>query len=115
MKVTLLIALFDKRSPDRLPNRCVHIVLHSEKTNHLFGDCRGPDAEKRSTERVYCYVAKKVFFWPIQILNLLFHFYHKLHVLISDVALLLKLLTCYFNLNKLFKLGPSVKTTVSPQ
>ena len=37
-------ALFDKRSPDRLANRCVHSVLQSEKTSHLFGDCRGPDA-----------------------------------------------------------------------
>ena len=46
IKVTQLIALFDKRSPDRLPKRCVHSVLHSEKTRHLFGDCRGPDAEK---------------------------------------------------------------------
>ena len=63
--MTWLVALFDKRSPDRLPNRCVHSVLHREKTSHLFGDYRGPDAEKTSTERVYSYVAKKVFFWPI--------------------------------------------------
>ena len=54
--MTWLITLFKKRSPDRLPNRCVHSVLHSENTSHLFGDCRGPDAKKRSTERVYSYV-----------------------------------------------------------
>ena len=47
IKVIWLTALFDKRSPDRLPNRCVHSVLHSEKTSHLFGDCCGPDAEKK--------------------------------------------------------------------
>ena len=33
IKVIWLIALFDKRSPDRLPIRCVHSVLHSEKTS----------------------------------------------------------------------------------
>ena len=65
IKVTWLIALFDKRWPDRLPNRCVHSVLNSEKTSHLFGDRWGPDAEKKSTKRVYSYVAKRVFFWPI--------------------------------------------------
>ena len=65
IKVTWLIALFDKRLPNRLPNRRVHYVLHSEKTSHLFGDCQGPDAETKSMERVYSYVAKKVFFWPI--------------------------------------------------
>ena len=95
-KLTWSIALFDKMLPDRLPNRCVHSVLHSAKTSHLFGDCCGPDAEKKSTERVYSYLAKKVFFWPIWILNPLFHFYHKVHVFISDMALMKKLLTCYF-------------------
>ena len=44
MKVTWLI--------NRFPNRCVCSVLHSEKTTHLFGDCQGLDAEKKSTERV---------------------------------------------------------------
>ena len=47
IKVTWLIALFDKRLPNRFPDRCVHSVLHSEKTSHLFGDCWGPDAEKK--------------------------------------------------------------------
>ena len=42
------------------------------------------------------------------------HFYHKLHVFIGDVALLRKLWTCYFNLNKLFKFGPSVVTMSAP-
>ena len=64
IKVTWLIALFDKR-PDRLLNRLVHSVLHSEKTSHLFRDCWGPDADKTITERVYSYFAKNVFFWPI--------------------------------------------------
>ena len=63
--MTWLIALFDKRSPNRFLNRCVYSVLHSEKTSHLFEDCWGPDAEKKSKETVYSYVAKKVFFWPI--------------------------------------------------
>ena len=61
IKVTWLIALFDKRLPDRLPNRCVHSDLHSEKTSHLFEDCQGHDAEKKCTGRVYSYVAQKVF------------------------------------------------------
>ena len=45
--MTWLIALFDKSSPDGLPNRCVHSVLQSEKTSHLFGDCQQPDKEKK--------------------------------------------------------------------
>ena len=56
IKVTWLIALFDKRSPNRLPNTWFHSVLHSEKTSLLFGDCWGYDAEKKSTKRVYSYV-----------------------------------------------------------
>ena len=51
-------ALLDKRSPGRLPNRCIHSVLHSEKTNHLFGDCWGPDTEKKTSLNV-CLVSKR--------------------------------------------------------
>ena len=79
IKVTWLIVIFDKRLPNRFPNICVHSVLHSEKTSHLFVDCWGPDAEKQCMERMYSYVAKKVFYWPIYILNPLFHFFHELH------------------------------------
>ena len=59
--------LLNKRPPGRLPNRCVHSVMHSEKTIYLFGDCRGPDTEKKNTERVYSHVPKKVFFCIIEI------------------------------------------------
>ena len=44
--MTWLIALFDKRLPDGLPNRCVNSDLHSEKTSHLFEDCQGHNAGK---------------------------------------------------------------------
>ena len=63
--MTWVTALFEKRSPERLPHRCVYSVLHNEKTSYLFGDFQGPDVEKKRKERVYSYVAKKVFFWPI--------------------------------------------------
>ena len=91
--MTWLIALLDhdERSLGRLPNRCVHSTLHSEKTSYLFADCIVLDLTQRHRimERVYYHVAMKVFFYIIETLNKLFYFSHndKLYVLIGHFVL----------------------------